>query len=106
MGLGIVKRQKRRMAAARMVVAIDALVHNVLVWARGWLAKAAPELGKLGLLRWIRDVLHISGEVELYKNGNVRRIVLNARMPRAGQLAEAMAAEYKRVGLRIGVSAE
>ena len=105
-GLGITKRQKRRLAAARMVVALDALVHNVLVWARGWLAKAAPQLGKLGLLRWIRDVLHISGEVELYKNGSVRRIVLNGRMPRARQLAEAFNAEYKRAGLRIGVSAE
>ena len=105
-GLGIVKRQKRRMAAARMVVALDALVHNVLVWARGWLAKTAPELGALGLLRWVRDVLHISGEVELYKNGRVRRVRLNARAPRARALAEAFAAEYKRAGLRIGVSAE
>ena len=105
-GLGITKRQKRRLAAARMVVAIDALVHNVLVWARGWVAKTAPELAKLGLLRWIRDVLHISGEVELYKNGKVRRIELNARMPRARRLAEALNAEFKRAGLRIGVSAE
>jgi hypothetical protein len=94
------------MAAARMVVAIDALAHNVLVWARGWLAKTAPELTGLGLLRWIRDLLHISGEVELYKNGKVRRIELNARMPRARQLAEAFNAEYKRAGLRVRVSAE
>jgi hypothetical protein len=105
-GLGITKRQKRKMAAARMVVALDALVHNVLVWARGWLATAAPELSKLGLLRWVRDVLHISGEVELYKNGRVRRVRLTARAPRARALAEAFAAVYKRAGLRVGVSAE
>ena len=88
-----------------MVVALDALVHNVLVWARGWLAKTAPELEKLGLKRWVRDVLHVSGEVELYKNGKVRQVRLNARAPRARALAEAFAAVYKRAGLRIGVSA-
>jgi hypothetical protein len=106
MGLGIVKRQKRKLAAARMVTALDALAHNVLVWARRWLSATATELGKLGLLRWIRDVLHISGEVELYKNGEVRRVRLNGRAPKARLLAEAFNAVYKRVGLQVRVSAE
>lgn len=33
-GLGIGKRQKKRMAAAQMVTSLNALAHNVLMWAR------------------------------------------------------------------------
>jgi hypothetical protein len=105
-GLGIGKRQKKRMAAARMVAALNALAHNVLVWARGWLSETAPELMKLGLLRWVRDLLNISGEVELQRNGQVRRVQLNGRAPRAKLLAEAFNAVFKRAGIRVRVSVE
>ncbi len=55
-GLGIRRRQKKRMAAAEMLVCLNALAHNALVWAGWWLAQQAPELARLGLLRIVRDL--------------------------------------------------
>ena len=105
-GLGIRRRQKKRFAAQQMVVALNALAHNVLVWARRWLAKTAPELARLGLLRWVRDLLAISGQVELTRAGRLKRVRLNARAPRARELAAAFQELFKRDGLRARVIAE
>jgi hypothetical protein len=104
-GLGIRRRQKKRMAAAQMVTSLNALAHNVLMWARGWLSQTAPELAKIGLLGWVRDLLAISGEVEMTRAGAVRRIRLNARAPRARLLVDAFNAVFKRAGIKARVSA-
>ena len=59
-GLGSLRRKKKRFEAQQMVVLLEALAHNLLVWVRGWLADACPRLARWGLLRWIRDVIHIT----------------------------------------------
>ena len=43
-GLGITKRRKKRFAAQQVVVALGALAHNVLVWAKRWLHEHVPGL--------------------------------------------------------------
>lgn len=43
-GLGIRRRQKKRLAAAQIVVYRNALAHNVLFRIRRWLVLDAPEL--------------------------------------------------------------
>lgn len=105
-GLGIRKRQKKRFAAQQIVVALNALAHNVLVWARRWLAATAPELGRVGLLRWVRDLLAISGHVEFARSGRLRRVRLNARAPRSRVLGAAFQELFKREHLGVRVSAE
>jgi len=60
-GLGLTKRSKKRFAAQRVVALVGALAHNVLVWARHWLAPHEPKLRRYGLKRLVRDVFHISG---------------------------------------------
>ena len=47
-GLGITKRNKKRFEAQQMLVQLGALAHNVLVWAREWLAPLAPLLADAG----------------------------------------------------------
>ncbi len=42
-----------------MLMLLGSLAHNVIIWARHWLA-VAP-LQHYGILRMVRDVLHISG---------------------------------------------
>src|SRR5437868_1254825 len=41
-GLGITKRNKKRFEAQQIVMLLNVLAHNVLVWARMWLAEALP----------------------------------------------------------------
>jgi hypothetical protein len=90
-GLGLTKRNKKRFAAQQMVLALGTLAHNVLVWARAWLVPHMPLLAHYGLLRVVRDVLHVSGTVDLDPaTGRLRRLVLNAAAPLAARLVAAL----------------
>jgi hypothetical protein len=76
-GLGITKRSKKRFAAQQVVVALGALAHNVLVWAKRWLHEHLPGITRFGVKRLVRDIFGIGGQVELTADGHVTRIVLN-----------------------------
>jgi hypothetical protein len=89
-GLGITKRNKKRFEAQQMVMWLNVLAHNVLVWARGWLAETLPQIRRYGLLRLVRDVWHISGFVECDRHGHLTRIVLNQLAPLARGLGIAL----------------
>jgi hypothetical protein len=89
-GLGITKRNKKRFEAQQIVMLLNMLAHNVLVWARGWLASALPQIQRYGLLRLVRDVWHISGFVECDGHGQLSRIVLNQLAPVARGLGLAL----------------
>jgi|SRR5579884_3767827 len=78
-GLGLTKRSKKRFAAQEVIVALGALAHNVLVWARRWLAAQQPRLASCGLKRLVRDVLTIRGVLEFDDRAQVQRIILNDR---------------------------
>jgi hypothetical protein len=89
-GLGITKRNKKRFEAQQMVMLLNELAHNVLIWARGWLAPLLPQLERYGLLRLVRDIWHISGFVERDKHGQIIRLVLNQLAPLARGLGMAL----------------
>jgi hypothetical protein len=89
-GLGITKRNKKRFEAQQMVMLLNMLAHNVLVWARDWLAPLLPQIERYGLLRLVRDVWHISGFVERDGHGHLTRIVLNQLAPLAQGLGAAL----------------
>ena len=78
-GLGIGKRSKKRFTAQQMVMLLGALAHNVIVWARHWLA--SPTLHHYGTVRMVRDVFHISGFLLTDACGQVAQIVLNHTAP-------------------------
>jgi hypothetical protein len=102
-GLGITKRRKKSYAGQQMVMLLGRLAHNVVVWAKRWLAEEAPKLGRYGVQRMVRDVLSVSGFVELGKSGAVKRVVLNAASALARACAKALRllleAEHVRVTL-------
>jgi Transposase DDE domain len=83
-GLGIGKRSKKRFAAQQMVMLLGTLAHNVIVWARHWLA--SPTLQHFGTLRMVRDVFHISGFLLTDTSGQVIQIVFNQTAPLASAL--------------------
>jgi hypothetical protein len=82
-GLGLTKRNKKRFDAQHMLVLLGTLAHNVVVWARRWLA--LPEGAHCGIMRMVRDVFHISGLLRFDALTQVVEIVLNqdARLARS-----------------------
>ncbi len=89
-GLGIGKRSKKRFAAQQMVMLLGSLAHNVIIWARRWLA--SPALQHYGMLRMVRDVFHISGFLLTDALGQVVQIVLNQAAPLAPALVDPLCA--------------
>ncbi len=83
-GLGLTKRNKKRFEAQHMLVLLGSLAHNVVVWARRWLAIA--EGPHCGMMRMVRDVFHISGLLRFDAFHHLAEIVLNQQSHRAHKL--------------------
>src|ERR671928_1860368 len=81
-GLGLGVLRKRKLAAQEMLGLLGQLAHNVLIWARHWLAADAPRLAALGIVRLVREVWAIPGRVTLV-GAQVRHVRLCALHPRA-----------------------
>lgn len=65
-----------------MLALLNQLAHNVLMWARNWLTETASKLARFGILRLARDLLSVSGVIELnQRNSSIRRIVINRAVP-------------------------
>lgn len=93
-GLGMTKRNKRKLLAQQMLVQLGALAHNVIVWSKRWLQPVAERvscklLGQLGIERLVRDVFGVMGAVETDETGQVQRILLNAADRWAHRLLQA-----------------
>jgi hypothetical protein len=85
-GLGSSKRNKKRFTAQHMLTLLEALAHNLLVWARSWLAKLCPKVAQFGMLRMVRDAFHLNGLIVLDQTAHVRKIVFNRADPLAEEL--------------------
>jgi hypothetical protein len=91
-GLGTAHRNKKRFAGQQMVCQLEVLAHNLLIWARTWLAPYAPKIAKLGLLRLVRDALQVSGLIVFTPAASIQTIILNAADPLAKELQAGLAA--------------
>ncbi len=100
-GLGIGKRSKKRFAAKPMVMLLGSLAHNVIIWARRWLA--IPALQHYGMLRMVRDVFHISGFLLTDALGQVVQIVLNQAAPLASALVDPLCALLARTHVAVNL---
>jgi hypothetical protein len=83
-GLGMSKRSKKRFEAQQMLMLLGSLAHTISIWAQGWLA--VPTLHHYGMLRMVRDVLHISGFLVFDAAGQIIQLVLNQAAPLAPAL--------------------
>lgn len=91
-GLGMTKRHKKRFEAAQMVTQLTALAHNTLVWARHWLCPSMPQLRRLGIMRLVRDVGHVSGRLGFDHQQRLVHIILNIANPLAEGLSRGLTA--------------
>ncbi len=94
-GVGMTKRSKKRFEGQQMVVQLNSLAHNLLVWSRRWLSATTPKLREYGFLRLVRDAFQVSGLVELDAGGKVIKIVLNQRAAWAKRCISALNALLK-----------
>ena len=91
-GLGTTKRNKKRFAAQQMVILLEALAHNTLVWIRHRLRPLCPAIANFGMLRLVRDVFHMDGLLRLDHQAHIFHIILNQADPFARKLSSAFAA--------------
>lgn len=80
---------------------LGTLAHNIVMWARRWLSDDAPKLKRYGVQRIVRDVLAVSGFVELGKNGAVKRVVLNGASTLGRACAKALRALLEAEHVRV-----
>jgi hypothetical protein len=83
LGLGVLRKQK--LAAQRLVVLLGQWAHNVLIWARRWLARGAPRLASFGIVRLVQEVCAVPGRVKLTAAG-VSRVRLRPEHPCAREV--------------------
>jgi hypothetical protein len=55
--LGISRRNKKSFTAQQMIVQLNTLAHNLLVWFRAWMVQHWQTIIRLGLFRLVRDLL-------------------------------------------------
>jgi len=89
-GLGLTTRNKKRFEAQQVLLLLGTLAHNVLLWARHWLAPRCPTLARYGLLRLVRDVGQVSGFLQHDVAGQIVQVVLNRAAPLAPSLVAAL----------------
>lgn len=85
-GLGTSKRNKKRFEAQQVLIQLEALAHNVLVWARQWLAPHCPKIARLGIKRLVRDVFQMDGFLMFDQTVDFLYIALNRTDPFAKEL--------------------
>jgi hypothetical protein len=85
-GLGMTKRNKKRFAAQQMVTQLNALAHKTMGWARHWLTAYCPRLRRWGIVRLVRDVFHMSGQMVFDHRQRMAQIILNRADPLAKDL--------------------
>lgn len=86
-GLGMTKRNKKRCAAQQLLTQCNALAHNTMVWARHWRTPSVPRVRSWGILRMVREVFHISGQIVFDHRQRIAQILLNPADPLAKRLA-------------------
>jgi hypothetical protein len=89
-GLGLSKRNKKRFEAQQMVTMLSTLAHNIVIWARGWFVGKQPKLARYGIVRFVRDIFHMSGRILFDVVGHIVEIVLNQAAPLVRMLADAI----------------
>jgi hypothetical protein len=90
-GLATSKRNKKRFEAQQVLIQLEALAHNLLVWARQWLLPNCPKLAHLGIKRLVRDVFLMDGFLIFDQAISLLQIYLNRADPLAKELARGLA---------------
>ena len=86
-GLAVRRRNKKRFAAQQILLLLETLAHNCILWLRHKLALLSPTLATCGLQRWVRELFHIPGLLLFDQSAHLSQIVLQKAHPLAPKLA-------------------
>jgi hypothetical protein len=103
-GLATSKRNKRRFEAQQVLIQLEALAHNVLIWARHWLAPHCPKIARFGIKRLVRDIFQMPGLLIWDQTFDLLQIVLCQADPFAKELSVGLAAllAHEHVAVSLG----
>jgi hypothetical protein len=96
-GLGLRARRKRKLAAQEMVLLLAGLARNLLLWCRSWLAQGDIRLGKLGIVRLVREVWAVPGRVT-FQQGHLTRVKLTRTHPLGRQVRQGLGTLLQAIG--------
>jgi len=102
-GLATTKRNKKRFEAQQVLIQLEALAHNVLVWARGWLTPRCPKIARLGIKRLVRDVFQMDGFLFFDQALDLLQVILNRLDPLAKELSVGLAPLYAQEHIAISL---
>lgn len=83
-GLSTSKRNKKRFEAQQVLIQLEALVHNVLIWGRGWLTPRFPKIICLGIKHLVREVFQINDFLFFAQSVDLLWVALNRVGPYGG----------------------
>ena len=101
-GLGLVKRRKFSLMGQEMLVLLAQLGHNLVEWAKGWLAELEPELASFGIQRWVRDLFAIAGRV-VFETGRIVKVHLSQRNRLARKFYKPLAKYFARLKIYVAL---
>lgn len=102
-GLGINKRNKRNFHAQAMLVLLAQLAYHTTLWLRCRLTAHSATFKHWGMLRMIRDLFHIPGQVRFDRRGHIRQVTLNRRHALAPPFVAAMTTTCARHGTHLNL---
>lgn len=91
-GLVTSKRNKKRFEAQQILLLLELLAHNTLIWGHHLLAERTPALARFGLKRWVRDLFHIPGLICFSQDSRISHLIFLQAHPLAQILADGLAA--------------
>jgi DDE family transposase len=93
-GLGLGRRNKHRFAAQEVLVLLEQVAHDFLIWMRNDLARVDQHLACYGLKRMVRDVLTIGGQIGIDAQRRVVGVELDPDHPLAASVNAAFNLPY------------
>ena len=99
-GLGLVKRRKFSLMGQEMLVLLAQLAHNLVEWAKRWLAQLEPQLAAFGIQRWVRDIFAIAGTI-VFEANRIVKVQLNKRNQLARRFHKPVAQYFARSKIEV-----
>ena len=104
-GLGLVKRRKVQFVGQEILVLLAQLAHNLVEWAKGWLAQLEPQLATFGIQRWVRDLFSIAGAV-VFETGRIVKVRLNQRNRLARRFHKPIGEYFAKLNIEVVIGSQ
>jgi hypothetical protein len=99
-GLGLAKRRKHSLSGQEFLVLLAQLAHNLISWAKSWLAAGDKRIEKMGIKRMVRDILATQAKLT-FRAGVIVKVRFSRRHKLLKRFAQAFEAACQDLTLRL-----